>query len=307
MGARPSAGSEYVIRCPWCDRDGHLYVNTDEGEEWDGKAKPAGRWICFGCGQKSMQFATLLAELDGVSFQEARATIGRWKMGNIRFKRAAAPPPKKDPNAPWLPVEYESVRRIWPRYLTERRISRETAFSFKLGVCRTGPMMDRIILPIDCPAGRSYQARAVLPDMEPRYLSGEGSGQLLFGWHTIADSDLAVIVEGPFDALMVAQAGLPTVALMGKTLRDSQYAMLRQRKRQYYVALDPITKDKTAIDNACEIAERLDGTVIVGLDSDPGDADEAQILASLDTAVLPRLARMTVLGSRLGTLIVRKR
>lgn len=303
MGAKPSSGSEVVLDCPFCGKKGRLYVNTEPREEYGGKAKPAGRWICFACGKKSLEFAGLLAELDGISFHEARSTMGKWKMGGIRFRRPAEHLADVQ-TAEWLPAEFESVRKVWPRYLDSRNITKETAYQFNLGVCRSGKMAHRIILPIDCPAGKSYQARAILPHTEPRYLSGDNSGQLLFGWHTIEQTDLAILVEGPFDCINVAQAGLPCVALMGKQLRDSQYEMLRKRRRRYIVALDPMTKDKTAIDNACDIAHQLSGSVVFGMLTDPGDATVAQIQhAVTQLALPPREARAKVLQHRLSDLI----
>lgn len=324
-GGKASAGSNWVMKCPFCDRNNHLYCTTEESEDWDGKKKPAGVWICFGCGEKSRDFARLLAELEGVSFQEARATIGRWKMGGIKLRPPSAIVPKKvtEAEAAWLPVEYEPVGAadaVWPKYLTKRGISRETALAFKLGVCRKHikcefckgrgcpkNMTDRIILPIDCPAGRSYQARAILPETQPRYLSGDNSGQLLFGWHTIVDSDFAAIVEGPFDAIQMFQAGIPAVALMGKEIRDSQMLMLKMRRRRYVVALDPMTKDKTAIDSACLIAEHLGGRVVVDLVTDPGDASVEDIQVAVDGAVDPLAARQMALHARLGQLAKRRR
>lgn len=309
MGAVPSAGVNWVMDCPFCGRAKHLYCTVEESEDWDGKKKPPGVWICFGCGEKSRDFAVLLAELDGVTFAEARATIGRWKLGNVKLRPPSSYKPKAAPapDTPWLPAEYEPCTEIWPKYLTRREITKATAEAFKLGVCRTGPMAHRIILPIECPAGRSYQARAIDKEVQPRYLSGDNSGQLLFGWHTIESSNDAVIVEGPFDALKVAQAGLPVVALMGKDIRDSQVQMLRMRRRRYTVALDPMTKDALAIDSACKIAELLGGTVVVGLSTDPGDAHEGQILRAVSEAIPPFDARKLALEGRLARMITHKR
>lgn len=312
VGARPSAGSEMVLRCPFCSRSGHLYVNVEAGETWDGKKKPAGRWICFGCGEKSQDFARLMAELDSIPFREARATIAKWRLDGLKFIR-----PQDQvimPEGQWLPPEYESCDEVWPKYLTRRNISRDIAKQFKLGVCRHHDkcdkckpsggcprnMANRIILPIECPGGRSFQGRAILPDMEPRYLSGENSGMLLFGWHTIAESDTAAVVEGPFDALKVAQAGIPVVALMGKDLRDPQAQMLRKRRRKYVVALDPMDKDALAIDNACDIAEQLGGEVVTLLETDPGDSTEAKIQHAFMHTIAPQAARLMALQGRLG-------
>lgn len=323
QGARPSAGVNWVMDCPFCGRAGHLYCTVEDSEDWDGKKIAAGVWICFGCNERSRDFAVLLAEFEGCAHGEARAMIARWKMGGIKLRAPSTYKPKADPltNENWLPPEYEPVTKVWPKYLTRRDISKETAAAFKLGICRSHircdeckprggcskDMSHRIILPVECPAGRSFQARAIDKDMMPRYLSGESSGQLLFGWHTIEDADEGVIVEGPFDALKVAQAGLPTVALMGKDIRDTQLQMLRMRRRRYVVALDPISKDAYAIDSACKLAEILDARVVVDLDTDPGDANEGQIIRAVNRAIPPIEARKMALQIRLAKMSNRRR
>jgi hypothetical protein len=311
VGGRPSAGANWVLNCPFCGRSRHLYCTVEESEDWDGRKKPPGVWICFGCGERGRDFAYLLCELEGITLSEARATIARWKLGTVRLRPASTSVPKRelaDEAAPWLPPEFESVADVWPKYLTTRGITREIALEFNLGVCRKHVKCDqckrggcprnmahRIILPIECPAGRSYQARAISDDMEPRYLSGDNSGQLLFGWHTVAESSLAVIVEGPFDTIKVRQAGLPSTALMGKEIRTTQIEMLRMQRREYIVALDPLTKDRYAIESACKIADLLSGRVVVGLESDPGASTEEQIWAAVEGAVEPLEARMIAL------------
>jgi len=323
QGGRPSAGANWVMDCPFCGRAGHLYCTVEDTEDWDGKKKPAGVWICFGCSERSRDFAALLAEFEGCTHSEARATVGRWKLGKIKLRPPSSYRPKADPltNENWLPPEYEPTTKVWPKYLTLRDITRETAAAFKLGVCRTHipcedckprggcarDMRHRIILPIECPAGRSFQARAIDKATQPRYLSGESSGQLLFGWHTVEDADSAVIVEGPFDALKVAQAGLPTVALMGKDVREQQLEMLRMRRRRYTVALDPIGKDAYAIDSACKLADILDANVVVDLDTDPGDANEGQIIRAVNRAIPPIEARKMALSIRLAKMSKRRR
>jgi hypothetical protein len=301
-GARKSAGSEWQVNCPFCGRRQHLYVNVEEGEGWDGKPKPAGRWICFGCGQSSMQFERLLAEAEGISVDAARNMMGHWRAGGFNWKRPSAMGKPEVPRASWLPPEFEPVTKVWPKYLTERGIPRKLAAEFNLGICRTGDFAHRIILPIDCPLGRDFQARAIRPDMQPRYLSGPDCGQLIFGWHTIAESDFAVLVEGPFDALSLARAGYPVGALMGTSLRDGQAELLKQRRRRYVVMLDPLSKDPNAVDKACDIAWKLGGLVGNNLDaeSDPGDErDKGVIDRWINSAIEPREALNRALQARI--------
>lgn len=323
VGAKRSAGSEWVIDCPFCGKNGRLYINTEVGEGWDGRPKLAGRWICFSCGEKSMSFEKLLAELEGISFDAARNMMGHWKAGGYSWTRpqtlaVPADSPEQPGRASWLPVEFEPVSKVWPKYLDGRRIPRDIAAEFGLGVCRRhdrchlcrpsgGCPMDmshRVILPLDCPLGRDFQARAIPKGMEPRYLSGPDCGQLLFGWHTVETSDTCVIVEGPFDAIALRIAGYPSVAIMGKTLRDGQRELLLRRNRSYVVMLDPIAKDKDAVDKACEIAWLVGGQVGNNLmaDIDPGDAtgNQAIIDSWVQNAIAPREALSVAMTARIS-------
>lgn len=318
-GARKSSGDEWQVDCPFCSRSGHLYINVEEGEGWDGKLRPAGRWICFGCGQKSMYFEVLLAEVEGISFDAARGMMGHWKVGGYTWKRPQVEAKPDGPRTSWLPPEFEPTTKVWPKYLTERGIDRKLAAEFNLGVCRRhdrcaqckpnggcpADMTNRIILPIDCPLGRDFQARAIYKDMQPRYLSGPDCGQLIFGWHTIEESDFAVLVEGPFDALSLARAGYPVGALMGTSLRDGQKELLKKRRRDYVIMLDPLGKDPLAVDKACAIAWELGGTVANNLDAetDPGDErDKAVIDGWINSAILPREALGRALAARIRRL-----
>lgn len=235
---------------------------------------------------RSKHFATLMCELDGITFEQARNEIARWKLGGIIW----APPKLELKDKPvdnsWLPPEFEPVSSVWPKYLTRRGVKKHVAIEMGLGVCRSGVFAHRIILPIICPLGSDFQARSITyldGEMErdmlaPRYLSGPTSGQLLFGWSTIEESDTAVLVEGPFDAMALMQCGFPSAAMMGKVLRDGQAQMLSNRCRDYVIMLDPISKDREAIRSACAIAEQLGGLVANNLeaDSDPGDMIKPQ-------------------------------
>jgi DNA primase len=281
-GAKPSSNGEWILDCPWCGKSGHLYINGEPSEGADGRPLPPGRFLCFRCGQRGMAFARLMAELEGIPLQQARAAVSRWKVRDIRWKRITAPQPAPVGDA-WLPPEFEPTTKVWPRYLARRGVSKEVAARFGLGVCRSGDFADRVILPIVCPAGRSFTARSIrTADEEPlRYKSGPGAGGLLFGWETIAEAKEAVVVEGPFDALRVIAAGLPAVAILGKQLRDAQADMLlAPPHRRYVVMLDPDAREA-----GVAVAGRLRGGVAVGLSADPGDSEPEDIRAAFSAAI----------------------
>ena len=122
--------------------------------------------------------AYLIAELEGITLQKARAIMARWKLGTVKWHREVFKETQQ-PDGDWLPAEFEPVfdgkRWLWPRYL-DGRTTREVAAKMGLGVCRSGEYAHRIILPIVCPAGCSFTARTIWPDETLRYKAGPGAG-----------------------------------------------------------------------------------------------------------------------------------
>lgn len=304
LGAHESQGSkgtEWAVKCPFCGKAGHCYVN-----EW------SGAWVCYRCGEKGLSILRLAAEIEGISrsaafrrLQEIAARPG--------YDTRAAPPPEVPTyvDVP-LPEEFTPVvdadgRVRLPLYLKERNITVETAAAFGLGFCTSGRYANRVILPIDCPRGRSFTSRLTLPG-EPRYLAGQWAGRLLFGWHTIAGSDWCVVVEGPFDTLMTAQAQLPVVGQMGMTLRKSQEDMLRAAGIKRMVFLLDAGAYKAAVEAASKItwAEALVARLESG---DPHSAGEDGIRAAVAAAASIGAARLSgvramvqgLVRARLGT------
>ena len=152
-GARRSSGGEWILDCPFCGKGGHLYVNADRSEISE---KPAGRWICFKCGEGSLAFPRLMAELEGTSLSEARMEWARMRVGKVASVSSRFPPrinasvrpdkrerlaepatelpngvgpfelprgedPEPEGENPVLPPEYEPLfdgkRWLWPDYL----------------------------------------------------------------------------------------------------------------------------------------------------------------------------------------------
>lgn len=147
-----------------------------------------------------------------------------------------------------------------PRYLNERQLSRSVLRTFNVGYCDSGPYSGRIILPIDCPEGKSFTSRAISPDEKLRYKAGAGAGRLLFGWTAAllrAGAGVPLVVcEGPFDALSIFQAGFPAVAMMGKRFKAEQVDMIIQFPADTVVMMLDGDALKDAIIQAPELGNR---------------------------------------------------
>lgn len=248
--ARPSAGSEWTATCPFCNKFGGFYVNVDPEHE------RCGSYVCFKCDARSRSFIGLIAQVEDVPFSAARRVLlketvefrRRETMDTLKDRiKAIRSPVDLDWDAAWgggevdggLPPEYIPVwdGKTWrvPDYMTKRGFYRETLRDWKVGFCERGRYAGRVIIPFECPNGRSFTARDLTgSDVEdngefrPKYRnpSGVDHGRLLYGWHGVPLTSGFALVEGPLDAMKFQQHGIPALGCGGKVLRTEQLNML---------------------------------------------------------------------------------
>jgi hypothetical protein len=287
--------------------------------------------VCWKCDFRAHTVVGLIAQVEDISWSEARAYIFTRSI-KLRRKedvfsladrvRALRPHAIVDDEseasvAVELPEYYVQIfdprrKPTWqlPRYLRERGVKPSTAASWGLGYCRKGKYGDRLVIPIDCPAGVSWTARAMSAEVKgPKYLNPPGADhrRLLIGWHCARVTGDIVLCEGPLDAVRLFQHDLPALALGGKELHDEQLAMLRRlpAKAAVTVMLDP--EEELA---PFKLAERLSlhfeqiyiaklpRKTVDGKKLDPGESTRAQAHRAVDGAALwgssrgPRTAAM---------------
>lgn len=301
---RRSSGAEVVADCPWCSKSGHLYANTETGA-----------FICFKCNDenpsKGKTIYGLIAKLEGLSIAQAKAMVFRQVFKFERRRSAEAEPAKLSerlrsikgveafaeksepinipPPKEMIPVWDGKKWRV-PKYMTGRGFTREAMATFRMGFAnRGGILRGRIVMPFECPNGRSFTARATRTDQEPRYYNppDSGAGRLLYGWEQSAreDSEL-VIVEGPLDAVRLWQNGIGAVALLGKALKDEQLLLIaRLRLTGVTVMLDP-EEDEAPIAIARRLIPLVARVWIAHLPDgvDPGASTKEQAWAALRDA-----------------------
>lgn len=292
--ARPSAGDEWTAECPFCEVFGGFYVNCAE----DGK----GPWVCFKCGERSRTIVRLVAHVEDLNPAEARAMVMRDAM---EFRRKESPVTllerirglresddlsdldllsDDDGSDTELPREFIPVwdGKRWrvPTYMTKRKFKRATLRAWGVGFCQSGYFHHRVIIPLDCPNGRSFTARALEADVEPRYLNPPGAdhAKLLFGWkHSPIHSDFC-LAEGPLDAMKLWQHGLPAMAFGGKVLSSHQLGMLftRPSGASVCVMLDPEAQVE-ALDVASQLVTHFEYVYVAKLPDgvDPGASTKA--------------------------------
>jgi DNA primase len=294
-----SAGSEITAQCPSCDKFGGFYANTTTGA-----------YVCFKCDFKGKNAIGLVAELEGITWHEARAYIFRNSvelrrkhdiftlLDKVRALRpdavSDAPKLKVEPVAfdiprtanPLTPELYKWLRKPPPK---GRGIKRATADALGFQYCRVGFFAGRLIMPIRCPGGYSFTARDIDGDQMPKYLNPKGADhrRLLMGWDVIPLTGDIALVEGPFDQAKFFQHKIPALGCGGKVVHDEQFAMLRRLPSDTNITIMFDPEEETAPFNAAEKLSTYFSSVYIGKlpeGVDPGDSDEKQANEAMEWA-----------------------
>ncbi len=287
---RSTATGELTAECPWCERWGSFYINPETGN-----------FICFKCDQRGRHLVGVIAQVEGISWREAKALMLK---RSVQFRRKETPQsllemirnlrPGDDRKGvhgdndvvevelpdEFIPVHSDGKWRF-PRYLKDRGIKRAVAREWGLGYCDEGKYEGRIIIPIECPNGHSFTARDATGEGWPKILNPlrADHGRLLMGWPQMkAGRDIA-LVEGPFDAIKWSQHGIQTLALGGKTLHAQQLRMIHRlpADTSITIALDPEEAEAPFV-IAAQLSCRFDNVFIAHLPSgiDPGESTKDQ-------------------------------
>lgn len=229
------SGKELSANCPSCMKPSHFYVNAETGD-----------FVCFKCDFRGRRAIGLIALIEGLSYSDAAKFILKQ---SVQFRRKETPESlstriaklRGDAEAEsgdetvnfnlpkeFIPVFKKPNEWKFPAYLKKRGFTRETARAWNMGWARRGRYASRIIIPVDCPNGRSFTARAISDKDYPKYLNPPGAdhGRLLVGWHHANIREDIVLVEGPFDIAKVWQHGLRGYAVQGKVLHSEQLRLL---------------------------------------------------------------------------------
>lgn len=286
--AKPSSHGEWTATCPECTRFGSFYINcTEDGD---------GPFVCFKCGFSGKRFAPLIAKVEGVSTADAIRIMGkkavafarRDTVGSLRERiRCIRVSGELDwdsveeaaPSDPTRRVDYALPHgfvpvwdgKVWrmPDYLTDRDFYRETARDWGMGFVNRGwfpgvkdgkeiqiPLKRRVIIPVDCPNGRSWSGRTIDKDGIPKYRNPDGAdhSRLLFGWGLVPERADFALVEGQLDAAKLYQHEIPSMATGGKALSLAQLGMLFKRPAESRVV---VMYDPDALINAYAAAQQL--------------------------------------------------
>jgi hypothetical protein len=220
---RAQEGEEQRFNCPLCsDKKGRLYLNTQNK-----------KWYCFNCGK------------GGKVGDSAHVSRKRYiERGEAR------------------PLMHSDIKATGRKYLEEHNVT-ET-FAWAMGV-RSGKdaLEGRLLFPAKFHVGSGVRtlfrsAHAVISCSRPKSLAFGKKTFAVYGPLTPPSKEMskhlqesyrtAVLVEGPADALRVAQyynsrhwALTDAVCLFGKTLKEDDVFHLSRIFKNFYIMLDAPT------------------------------------------------------------------
>mgnify|MGYP002631884098 CR=1 FL=1 len=235
-------------------------------------------WFCFTrCGGGDV--IDLVARIDGVGVGAA----ARHLAAVVDDLPPTSPPARSgrvfQPFTRRLPLDPHC---LWLRH---KGIEPDTARRFEAGAWHgSGFLQGCVAVRLHDPDGKplGYAGRRVDPVDVARqgkwkFPPGLPKRSLLYNLHRIGplQGRAVVLVEGPWDALALAQVGVPALALLGVHLSVEQMGLLEQAG-DVIVMLDGDLAGKAG---AREIVQRLDGARRVDVPDgrDPGDLGEREL------------------------------
>lgn len=149
---------------------------------------------------------------------------------------------------------------VWPKWASEyvlrRGIMPWQVNKFRLGYAVHGRLEGRLVIPVLSKGGefRSYTARAIYNDLEPRYLNpakaeGYPTTGLVFGEHTWRSHNVLMLAEGAINAMAIDRVVSENVqigALMGSSLDRAQVLKLKAFGQVFHLVDNDIAGIKLA-------------------------------------------------------------
>lgn len=227
---RYSTKGQITFNCPQCA--------DEKGLETDGKGNlevnyKMGKFNCWSCGETSGMRGSLSYLINRCGGKESLAKFLALKIvyeqdsqyGDATYTRAA--------KGVQLPVEYNTlidvpklgVNKAFFNYLTARGITDEIIKKFKIGYSIMGTYANRVILPSFDEDGdiNYFVTRAIGKASKYKYLNCDVKKQtIIFNEHLINWKKTVIIVEGPFDHIVIPNS----IPLLGKEMGDLLFGAL---------------------------------------------------------------------------------
>ena len=206
-----------------------------------------GVFHCFSCAE-SGNFTKLIAEIDGVSYEEATDIIDlgfnpQDSLAELSNLVAKADDKVRFVNEDYFFSTFTEVKGIFKKYLQRRQIGDRAITRFQIRCCYEGKYRNRVVIPIRDYENRmvSFTARSIFSGTKPKTMklkSSKITNNSLFGLREMPDSNNIVLVEGEMDCIYLQQFLIPAVSLMGKLLTDKRIEMILDNFSYVYISYD---------------------------------------------------------------------
>lgn len=285
------SGQSWITDCisPSCGKERHMYIRRK-----DGLSK------CFKCGS-TWGWRELVSQIDGCRPSEAWNVLFMGQSGNsldalditIGEEEYEEESELSDIDEPYIELSKDFVgveksdRGMY--YLDKRGVNDpETIVKFDL---RWHEGMEAVVFPISRDGYiYGWQARKVNPKPdEPRLLTKTGfnKSKYLLNYDAVKKSDSVVLVEGPFDCIKIAQAGIGAVCSFGKEVSHRQVSLLSNLEAsKVYIGLDPDAyKEAEKVMDALCLKKKVFRVLPPKGKKDFGECSSEEILQSINNAV----------------------
>jgi len=185
---------------------------------------------CWKCHRRG-HFSFLLKVLTSMTDTECQEEIENEKI-LIGMKEEDVTPKEKKQSVSPLPEFFEKVESrtkflLLYKYLKRRNLSLDLIIEKECGICRVGPYMNRLIIPVFF---KGKQVSFIAADMTGTALTKylfPGTDKYLYGYDEIEIGGTIILVEGLLDQW---RTGDGSVAMLGSYLTKEQKLLLIRKK-----------------------------------------------------------------------------
>lgn len=265
--AKKATGYEYVLTCVLCDKEKHLYYNTDKN-----------KWICHSCGERGnyVRFVMVHQDIDYWAAIDLIEGIRRISMSSIRRRiKSFFEKIEYTEHKVIIPPPFHADRimaKKYPTFFKKRRYDKEIVLRLRPMVCEKHPYENRIIFPFKCDGNESFVAYASNKHMVPKTLNpiGSNNNDLIYGYDFWKSAEIMILVEGITDVIRLIQYGYPAMALLGKEISDNRiYLIEKLYAKEIVLIFDGDVSERDVLERAEKLDKNISKKVTIAFIDNP--------------------------------------
>jgi hypothetical protein len=264
-----------AVKCPVCEKDGKLWVLT---EDKAGGGAEAGSWICYYCGDGGNRPLSLIQRVeqcdlfhalevmttyqkDGVAVTDLRELVLQTLSGIENIEVEWDDTPLHPMKLPFEFIPWEREDQKVPAFFKERKISFKRAQLYGMGWCEEGYYANRLIVPVKHFGDTVFWIARWMANKPPEgvkktiYPKGASVNHVLYNYERAFSHEQIVLVEDVFSAQAVGPNG---VATFGTAFSQYQLKLLLATHAKEVVILwdRDATVRHTKSDDTCKKRRR---------------------------------------------------